>query len=841
MFAKRSDIQPPTHLLLLLRGQVQGHTSGSGTRGKLGTYDLGGFVLEIFEDDPAVLNFTNLSSRDLTRASSPWVNQKAFDKYVSHVTLSFPGTLALLSCLAARSLEHSVTVMCPFRWAAAAGVPWDDAVDDHWIDLQTRAVIIDVAMYNPSLRILTVVRLLVEISETGRVIPTYAVYNMRQRPFFDATDFESWSEWGFLLVIGLLTIRNLAEGARDARTVADQMLQKSFDTIGLLTGQNNTQEVKPGRVKSGATVVPADAPALHNLKKRDKNANDKPNQVDRTRASPEANTSRQASDDPIKQEIEAHRLLEIRQRLLGELHANRLWRVIDLINYALFLVPLTMEGIARMMLHDTFKEVVASDAAQRANLVSVQKLLDAENSTLIVDHTNVSHLDHISFYLPGYLSRMATTLLALNAVPTWAKMVNHLRAFPHFGVVALTLQHAYYETLCFLVLFFNVFVGWGMAFSATFGNSMVQYSTVSNSMMSLFRLLLGDYEFDDMYDAQGMIACVLFVIYYVLVSFLLANMFVAMMSNSYLVSKVRVMGDITAEHNKSKWEGVESFLEYVWNRLTDHRPCYACKPSVKRGKVEQTEENQPAFNTDLIWVGGIPEGATQAGVTRLLSRFGHPRVHLHKTEGKRNSWAVVKYSTQDEARTCTEAGIRSGSSATGLVLPAIEANEGVDVKLRVERFSISKMAKLLVSNPNGALADMWFNLRLDAVSEERIWSPYEQTTIINATLRVEERKMFELLEATRAVDALLHGPQKRKLDRALDLLTEEGQYMLLSVHPKGVRARRRFKEAKLAVKWMGDYRSRGYRARPEIRQALVKLATARALGLTTPIDRSREP
>ena len=165
--------------------EVRGYTRGTDTCGKLGRYDTGGYLLETFEDDP-VLNGSNSSSgrRVLKGAkkgkmalgggkSGPWANQLAFD-----------------------------------MWATAAGVPWDDTVSKYWIDDQTRAVFIDVTVYNPSLRIVSVVRLVVEITDTGQCIPTFLVNTMRQRHFFDPEDIQSWAEWGLILLIGLLTVRD---------------------------------------------------------------------------------------------------------------------------------------------------------------------------------------------------------------------------------------------------------------------------------------------------------------------------------------------------------------------------------------------------------------------------------------------------------------------------------------------------------------------------------------------------------------------------------------------------------------------------------------------------------
>jgi hypothetical protein len=55
----------------------------------------------------------------------------------------------------------NATGSCEFD-AMRAGLPWGDALID-WIDSKTRAVVIDVSVYNPSIGLLTVVKLIAEV------------------------------------------------------------------------------------------------------------------------------------------------------------------------------------------------------------------------------------------------------------------------------------------------------------------------------------------------------------------------------------------------------------------------------------------------------------------------------------------------------------------------------------------------------------------------------------------------------------------------------------------------------------------------------------------------------
>jgi hypothetical protein len=71
-------------------------------------------------------------------------------------------------------------------------------------------VVIDFAVVNPSRRILTAVKMLVEVTETGRLIPSCTINTMRIRRFFEADSLESWSEVALLVLVLCLTTWRLS-------------------------------------------------------------------------------------------------------------------------------------------------------------------------------------------------------------------------------------------------------------------------------------------------------------------------------------------------------------------------------------------------------------------------------------------------------------------------------------------------------------------------------------------------------------------------------------------------------------------------------------------------------
>ena len=75
-----------------------------------------------------------------------------------------------------------------------------------------------------------------------------------------------------------------------------------------------------------------------------------------------------------------------------------------------------------------------------------------------------------------------------------------------------------------------VFLSSGQAFNMAFGAHIDNYSTSTGAMMSLFRALLGDFEYFDIQKVDPVAGPLLFVVYILLVGFILLNMFIAILA-----------------------------------------------------------------------------------------------------------------------------------------------------------------------------------------------------------------------------------------------------------------------------------------------------------------------
>ena len=106
----------------------------------------------------------------------------------------------------------------------------------------------------------------------------------------------------------------------------------------------------------------------------------------------------------------------------------------------------------------------------------------------------------------------------------------------------------------FLLMFFIVFCATGQAFNMAFGTHLLHYSTSASSMMTLFRALLGDFEYFDLQRTDSVAAPLLFILFVLLVGFILLNMFIAILAEAYSKAKVEVFGDDQIEAAE-EWKG----------------------------------------------------------------------------------------------------------------------------------------------------------------------------------------------------------------------------------------------------------------------------------------------
>nr|AKN21727.1 PKD2-1 [Schmidtea mediterranea] len=147
-----------------------------------------------------------------------------------------------------------------------------------------------------------------------------------------------------------------------------------------------------------------------------------------------------------------------------------------------------------------------------------------------------------------------------------------------------TLSNSIREMMGFAVMFFIVFfafAGWGYL---QFGSQIVDFCRFQDSVFTLFRLVLGDFNFMALVQANSFIGPVYFLCYVFFVFFVLMNMFVAIIADSYEVVKEKLM------QSKDEFQITKFLKAQFFNKFTKNRVM----------KIQEVLENENIANCETL-------------------------------------------------------------------------------------------------------------------------------------------------------------------------------------------------------------------------------------------------
>lgn len=103
---------------------------------------------------------------------------------------------------------------------------------------------------------------------------------------------------------------------------------------------------------------------------------------------------------------------------------------------------------------------------------------------------------------------------------------------PHLSQLTRVLERATKHIISFGFLFFIVFFGFTKAFYIAFSVYIEGFSTMSSCAFSLFRAVLGDFDFHALKSQNWFLGPLLFTLFVFFVVFVLLNMFLAILNDA---------------------------------------------------------------------------------------------------------------------------------------------------------------------------------------------------------------------------------------------------------------------------------------------------------------------
>ena len=166
-------------------------------------------------------------------------------------------------------------------------------------------------------------------------------------------------------------------------------------------------------------------------------------------------------------------------------------------------------------------------------------------SQMILDSTDLDAgtINYVDFVPIGVIAIQELDVSSLNFFLMYFSFFKFLQNVPRMNAILLTVSSAAFDLVLFIVMAVIVQFGFSCAFYVCFGGQLAEYRTVGEATTTLMKILLGDFDYGALVNANRVMAPVLFFLYQLFVFFILLNMFVAIINDSY----AEVKGNQTEE------------------------------------------------------------------------------------------------------------------------------------------------------------------------------------------------------------------------------------------------------------------------------------------------------
>lgn len=168
-------------------------------------------------------------------------------------------------------------------------------------------------------------------------------------------------------------------------------------------------------------------------------------------------------------------------------------------------------------------------------------------------------------------------LTAANLFVSMLTIFKYLDVNKRMSLLGRTLVKAAGDLLTFLVFFGIVFGGFAITSHLSFGSSLYQFRTLGRSFTTLFKMLLGDFDYEEMEERGNRVLAPLFFILYIgLVFFVLVNVFLAIINDAYAdvhdsIKASKTLGQSLRAYFRSRVLSVSHFTSHM-RALDDVQP-----------------------------------------------------------------------------------------------------------------------------------------------------------------------------------------------------------------------------------------------------------------------------
>lgn len=149
--------------------------------------------------------------------------------------------------------------------------------------------------------------------------------------------------------------------------------------------------------------------------------------------------------------------------------------------------------------------------------------------TILLDH----HTAHPSFEALANLQVQYNNVAAIIVFFSWVKLFKFININKTMSQLSTTMSRCAKDLVGFAIMFFIIFLAYAQLAYLVFGTHVDDFSTFQESIFTQFRIILGDFDFSEIEEANPVLGPLYFTTFVFFIFFILLNMFLAIINDTY--------------------------------------------------------------------------------------------------------------------------------------------------------------------------------------------------------------------------------------------------------------------------------------------------------------------
>ncbi|XP_048343330.1 polycystic kidney disease 2-like 2 protein [Sphaerodactylus townsendi] len=137
------------------------------------------------------------------------------------------------------------------------------------------------------------------------------------------------------------------------------------------------------------------------------------------------------------------------------------------------------------------------------------------------------------FYFLAFWQTRYNNMISVNVFFAWIKIFKYISFNKTMTQLSSTLSRCAKDIIGFAIMFFIIFFAYAQLGYLVFGSQVDEFSTFQNCIFTQFRIVLGDFNFASIEQANRILGPIYFITFVFFVFFVLLNMFLAIINDTY--------------------------------------------------------------------------------------------------------------------------------------------------------------------------------------------------------------------------------------------------------------------------------------------------------------------